>query len=421
MNAVDSLTVSSPRVPLPSLCRVVTLLAFTSVLSSFAQTQSGSPNPRPPWVVVDAPPPSRYDNLLSPQILVLADGTYLATYDHSGHYSGAYGTYVCRSADRGATWERVAKVDSARSVTLFELEGRLYMLGVEIPMSGSAGRPFVLASSDRASTWTVARDEATGFIRGDAQLSTSSGSIVVHEGRLWVPFFRRFFREGDMRTHAFVASAGVTSDLCAASSWRWSEEIATDRAGYDVALHATSDGLELRVLGGSKILARGRVSNGGWNLRQLREPPVEERLPERLRSKVVHAVGSDAELGALTQPPSPLSDDGERPFGHTLAWSTSVDGMKTWTHRTLLLHEPDSKGAVFGWSQWALDGDDLLVVSCAWLREGADAERPRFRRALVFLRVPRIQERVPRTPPLWGPLFDPPAASESTTQPLEPK
>lgn len=420
MSTVDPLTVSSPRVPLPSLCRVVTLLAFTAVLSSFAQPQSGSPNPRPPWVVVDAPPPVRYGILVSPQIVVLDDGTYVVSHQQTGHYSASVATYVCRSRDRGATWERVATVGHAASASLVPIGGRLHLIGVEAFGRGRDGRPFVLTSSDGGATWTTARDEATGLIRGDGSLATAAASAIVDDGRVWVPFWRSAFVDGESTTYARVASAPAASDWTSSSSWRWSDEFALQRSAYGAFLTRVGDDLILALqgYGRTEITATGRVASSGWSLRRHSAGTLEITLPSDGASTVPRAVGLEGQIGMLTRPASPLSDSEEQSFGHTLAWSVSDDRMKSWNARTLLLHEPDPKGVVFGWSEWAVDGEDLLVVSCAWIREGGTAERPARRAATIFLRVPKFRERTPQTPPLWGQPFDArPAPAASTDAP----
>jgi hypothetical protein len=66
-----------------------------------------------------------------------------------------------------------------------------------------------------------------------------------------------------------------------------------------------------------------------------------------------------------------------------------------------LLHESKSDGVVFGWSDWRIDGDDLLVVSC--VRRGVREEvRAKLRDGLISLRVRRFCQRTPQSLRLWG-------------------
>ena len=77
---------------------------------------------------MDQPKPELYDQLSDPQILVMSDGTLVATVQHTGHYGFRIGSYLYRSIDRGSRWTKVLTLEAADRVRLFEVGGSLYLV-----------------------------------------------------------------------------------------------------------------------------------------------------------------------------------------------------------------------------------------------------------------------------------------------------
>jgi hypothetical protein len=65
----------------------------------------------------------------SPSIVVLEDGTYVASHDYFGN-GRISDTYVYRSTDKGMTWKSCAHIDKLNWSTLFVRGKELYLIGV---------------------------------------------------------------------------------------------------------------------------------------------------------------------------------------------------------------------------------------------------------------------------------------------------
>lgn len=219
----------------------------------------------PPWVVVDAPKRTQFDTLEGPEIVVRSDGTYVAKYEHEGHYSTALGTYICTSSDRGATWTRIAKLDQSRRASLFAIGERLYLLGVDGSGRTPVGHVLVRRSEDGGRTWTEASDAASGRLHGDAGHECNSSPVAIVGGRVWRIFARSNYGK-NRGADVLVASAAVGADLLRADSWRWSNEL---------SLRALSGA----AVAGSLLLDDGSdtprllIRNGVWTTSRTYGPP----------------------------------------------------------------------------------------------------------------------------------------------------
>lgn len=372
-----------------ALAACLGVLAFTPVVSA---GQEAPPSPAP-LVVVERIEPERYDNTLAPQILVLPDGSYVAKFEHSGHYSSNLGVYIARSTDRGASWKHAAKLEGVRYTSLFAAGGKLYLIGTE--GSGRSGPGFVVvqSSSDGGTTWTGWKDETSGLLRGDSHLERSAAPVVVHAGRVWSAFHRTVIRDGTRGVRGLVASAALDADLLRADAWRWSDEVfLPDRwAACSALLERDEPPLFVLTNPPNTPIAIGELSADGWELHA------------RASAKVAGTFDTDPagwaprwDLVAKRYVMLSTAPDESGKARASLALATSPD-LVTWDQRGVLLRSEER----LGWADWTIDGDDLLVVVCTSVaKEVAKDEKPSWERALLFFRVPRFRERTPDTPPI---------------------
>lgn len=374
------------------------VLALAVMASAVAQE-------RPPWVVVDAPEMKQWDELRRPALVVLPDGSYVAKYEHEGHYSNQIGTRICVSRDRGATWERVATLDVPRLASLLAIGERLYLLGVDGSGRTPRGHVVIRRSDDGGRTWTAAVDEATGRIRGESELESASVPSVIAAGRIWRPFARSFYR-GATRAHALLASAPVDADLLRADSWRWSEELplAEPEAPRVAGSYLIDDGagpprLVLRSFG-FDCVGVALPSADGWKL------ALDERDPSITVPR--NARGWEPRRDPLTQRwfalvnPKPVEESKSAFDGGRVELMSSSDAV-TWDVRSTLL----DGGAGYNERSWVYAGADLDVVACISKKDG---------QRVVFLRVLNFRERTSET----APVFAAPSKAVPASPPSEP-
>ncbi len=141
--------------------------------------------------------PGKY--ITDPEILVLSNGTYIASHALSGWDSGATEsgiTSIFKSEDQGASWSELTPQTGVLRGSLFELGSALYLLGAE----KESGAAVILKSENEGGSWT------------SASFSSFSGmdtpnSPVVFNNRIWSADGRASF------------SAPVESNLLLESSW----------------------------------------------------------------------------------------------------------------------------------------------------------------------------------------------------------
>jgi len=374
-----------------------TTLLIAFVVGAMAQEPAPSSEP---WVVVCLPPFYRWDNLQNPQLLVASDGSYVISVEHSGHYSSQIGTYVYRSTDRGTTWAHQASLRVPRHNSLFEAGRALHLIGIDGTGRSFWGRPMVRKSDDWGASWSNPESRSTGRFPDDSPLGSWQVPAVVQGGRVW----RSFTRENieDPRLHfILVASARLDDDLLRADRWTWSDIL--DFEGFFVG---ATMGSSLAPGPGSTplLLAHGKqpdfriggeLSSDGGHI----EPRVEAAswsLPDSAAGKRVVRDEKSGLLHALTIRTIPPQDGSV----YEVALTSSA-GLVVWETRSVLLRLKGVGGLAWS-SDWAIDGEDLLVALVAWFPRESTPEYPRKTGPMVvFLRVPVFRPPTPETPPLW--------------------
>lgn len=134
------------------LCCCLLLLCITAAAQPAAQIVPGT--------VVDHIPASSGTYIGSPGLCILPNGTYVASHDLFGPKSTEYKaarTLVFISTDKGRTWKKSATLDGQFWSNLFEIDGRLYLLGT----NKAHGNVVIRRSDDEGRNWTTLRTPPT--------------------------------------------------------------------------------------------------------------------------------------------------------------------------------------------------------------------------------------------------------------------
>ncbi|GAB1462489.1 hypothetical protein MASR2M52_04800 [Pedobacter sp.] len=167
-----------------------------------------------PGIVVAESKDTFKDKIYSPSIVILPDGSYVASQDMPK------GIGIHKSTDKGLTWKFVTKIDIGHWGGLFVHKGILYAMGT----SKSFGDVIIHKSTDGGKTWTESLDEDSGVLF-KGKYHTAPVPVVVHNGRIWRAYEEVVVDEPSRDFHALVISAPVDADLLKASSWTRSNSI----------------------------------------------------------------------------------------------------------------------------------------------------------------------------------------------------
>lgn len=192
--------------------------------ASLPPASPDKPWPAPPGVVVATTFEPNAAFVGSPCILVMPDGSYLASHDFFGwrlHHKTPRPDWdrracVYQSRDKGVTWTKIAEIPEMTWGTLFLHRGDLYILGITMEY----GQLVIRRSEDGGRTWTTPADGKTGLLRTD-RYHSSAVPVVVHGGRIWRAV-EKYTGDGSWSGRFFgamVVSAPVDADLLDANSW----------------------------------------------------------------------------------------------------------------------------------------------------------------------------------------------------------
>jgi len=324
-----------------------------------------------PGVVIDHLPAHEGKFVGSPSIVILPDGSYLASHDLFGD-APRRESVVFKSTDRGATWSRIADLDGMFWATLFLHRGAVYLMGT----TERYGHVAIRRSDDGGQTWTSPDDASTGLLLSDGEYHCAPVPVIEHDGRLW-----RAYEDngggGGWGPHfrAFMMSAPVDADLLLASSWTVSNKL-TSNADWRQGFHgwlegnavATPDGRIVDILrvdmvdGSPGTAAVCQVSGDG---RTISFDPATDfiDLPGGCTKFTIRWDLVSEAYWCLGNEVS--GDYGKRVAGgirNTLALLRSTD-LRQWESRAIVLHHDDVARHAFQYVDWQFDGDDLIVAS----------------------------------------------------------
>jgi hypothetical protein len=356
---------------------VAALLVSAASPVSHGQPAAGDGGTTVPGVVVDHQPAAGKQYVGSPSIAILPDGTYVASHDFFGPASSEWTaalTDVFASADRGATWQKIARIEGAFWSNLFVHAGAVYLLGP----TRHHGPLVIRRSTDGGRTWTTPAEAKTGLL-AEGEFHTAPMPVLLHAGRIWRAVEDASGgKEWGKRYMAMMLSAPLDADLLDRASWTFSNAIPRDPAWLDGRFTgwlegnavATADGRVLdilRVEAGAiekaavvSVSADGKTASfdpatgfvdlpGAAKKFAIRRDPAAGQQPVwwMLSNAVPPAVHGKAKPASLR---------------NTLVLSRS-ENLRDWERRSVLLHHPDHLKHGFQYVDWLFDGDDLVVVS----------------------------------------------------------
>ena len=193
----------------------------------------------PGKVLTYIPSPSRLEFLwgggeltADPEIVVLANGTYLIAHTtfHGDAIPGE--VYMFRSTDKGETWTTLPTLHNLTSGgSFFYNNGVLYLMG----------GGYIIQSTDNGTTWSTPVDTTSGVIGSPNSTWTPVNPIVLND-RIW------------SAANSRIQSAPTNANLLAQSSWLWSASIGKDTNWLDGRVLQT-DGVDNTVINEAQLVA----------------------------------------------------------------------------------------------------------------------------------------------------------------------
>lgn len=339
----------------------------------------------PPGVVIDHEPAAARRYLGSPSIVILRDGSYVASHDFFGPASnqGVSGlTRVFRSQDRGRTWQLQTELQDQFWSNLFVHRGALYLMGT----THEYGRIVIRRSADGGRTWTP-----PSYLTSEPNYHTAPVPVVVYQGRIWRAF--EFHPPGPWGFfQAFAISAPEKADLLDAKSWTLTPRLpfpAGAPAGKhwlegNIVLGPHKQLLDILRVDNVEKIAFTRVSPAGLRFERMVDfPGGAKKFTIRYdpKTKLYWSLSNPAPGAA-----NPAS------VRNTLALVSSADLQHWETRRTVLTH-PDSARHAFQYVDWQFDGPDLvLAIRTAFDDDAGGAPRGHDANYLTFYRIERFRE-----------------------------
>lgn len=328
--------------------------------------------PTPPGVVVAHCPADCGKYIGSPSIAVLPDGSYVASHDEFGPKSAEYKsaiTFIFRSTDRGATWNKIARIEGAFWSTLFVNGGALYLIGT----NKAHGNVVIRRSTDGGVNWSVPSDRRNGLLV-EGEYHTAPTPVAIAGGRVWraVEYATGKSIKWPERYSAVMLSAPVDSDLLDAGNWTRSENFYPDMTWLDGGFKGWLEGNAVACADGSVAdVLRVHVGRSAEEYcavlksdRKGRKMSFDGLYPMNGGSKKF-TIRYDAASGLYWSIVNYVGADGEGLYPdrvrNRLVLASSKD-LETWTMHRLLVSHPDVVKHGFQYVDWTFDGDDIIYV-----------------------------------------------------------
>ncbi len=359
-----------------------------------------------PGVVIAHQPKTSRCYIGSPSLAVLPNGDYVASHEHFGPGArklGSKRTVISRSADKGKTWEPIARVHASWS-TLFVHRDKLYLIGT---LDGYS--PIVIClSDDGGKSWTdPVRLSRKGKYHG------APVPVVEHKGRLWRAFEEHIGKRSPWdagKFHAIVMSAPLDADLLAPESW-----IATNTVAWPGGLEPADGWLEGNVV----VTPKGRLENilrvnnrrkgGKAAITTISEDgkilTVDPKtflinFPGGCKKFTIRWDDKTKCCWSLTNYIPPKFEGADANLTrNTLTLTCSAD-LRDWKIRDIILQHPNRHHVGWQYIDWLFDGKDIIFVSRTAYPDGlGGAQNCHDTNYMTFHRLKDFRHRQAREKP----------------------
>ncbi len=324
-----------------------------------------------------------------PEIIVLANGDYIASHALAGWDSGSDTsgqTTVYRSTNKGTNWTSLGTFSGILRGSLFVLDGSLYLLGAN---DDTDGKPAVLMrSTNNGTAWP----DITQFDLGGP---ATPNNPLVWSNRLWCA------------TGTSDLSAPVNSNLLVAASWR-------NTSGFPAS--------NTNWLTGTAFVGEGQIvaspDLGVFILPKITDNPYTAVSRVSLAGSVTFDAtnnfaalpGAEKKFGAaydagsgqffvLSNPVLPADANSGIAYNmirNTAAVLTSRD-LLNWKVERIFIYSPDASHDGFGYLNFDFDGSDMVVAArtAFKIQTGDDPTRGHDSNVLTFHRLNDFRNLAP--------------------------
>ena len=366
---------------------MVLMFCWLGILATFAvQDVRGQNFSLVPGEVIDyVEAPDFWDVLFgnevyisSPSITIMPNGDYIASHDFFDNGSNENQTRVFRSTNKGQSWTLQSTVTGAFQSTVFQHNGALYLFGPR-EGAGSNGDILIRQSTNNGVSWTNPTDATNGLLV-DGDFGGTPNSPVIYNGRIWIG-----------QSGRNVMSAPVGADLLLAGSWIRSNDANATNTPWGSGLTITEAQAVASPQSGVVIMPKVGEQPHSIIIRTTSNPAVVTSVaaPE----DYIDLPGGEKKFGAgydavsgkyyiLSNPVLPAHSGSGIALAlirNTAAMLSSKD-LRHWDVEKIFLYsthlDNGTWGEAFQYFNFAIDGDDLAVVSRTGFDVAAGQQKP---------------------------------------------
>lgn len=311
----------------------------------------------------------------SPSITVLPNGDYIVSHDIFGDGTNNNISKVFRSTDQGITWTEQATITDAFASTIFYHDGALYLWGYRNYSTAGNADVLIRKSIDNGVTWTTPTNATNGLLL-DTNLYGQANTPAIYNNRIWIAL-----------AGTRVMSAPVTSNLLLASSWTASDSANMSNNPWGTGLSITEAQVAASPAG---VVVMPKV-DGRPNAVVIRVTSPEHVVNFAAPGDYIDLPGGEKKFALqydsvsqkyyiLSNPNLPVHladptiNDHPELIRNTAALLSSKD-LRHWDMEKIFLYSPETDhdlpilfgdgefGEAFQYMNFAIEGDDMLVVS----------------------------------------------------------
>ncbi|TVQ19838.1 MAG: exo-alpha-sialidase [Spirochaetaceae bacterium] len=356
----------------------------------------------PPGIVIGHVPASAKAYVGSPSIVMLSDGSYVATHDLFGPGTTYSTTRVFRSTDQGRSWRYVDTLEDSFWGGLFVHRETLYLMGC----SSQFGAMAIRKSTDGGLTWSHPTDAKNGLLRDDGRYHTAPVPVVEYGGRLWRAMEDEV--KGAREFRAFMVSAAADSDLMDATSWTTSTRLARDPSwlggGFGGWWEGNAvvgpDGHVVDILrvdyrkGDGEYAAIVRIFDDGKQASFTTDDLV--RFPGGCKKFTIRRDPRDGTYWTLSNMVAEGFEDYNVERARNLLVLMKSSDLREWSVTRRVLYHPQIDNHAFQYVDWQFEDEDIIVASRTAFDDGCGgAHNQHDANFMTFHRVEQFRTALP--------------------------